>query len=237
MSRKPHLRTRAVMVVAALAWAQIVSAQTADPRRVEREIEIMAGILETTLRFAIEENSALMDLQSEREKLKVTQLVYIDRNRSKSVRGYYLKDQGVAFVVRAGLAANREIKTRFSTVTDKYEQQDVQRELQTRLEQRQADVKARIDRIQARTDTLKKHLVEALANHGDSMTILGEDEYLNLIIEPDSSSGWGWQEGVLLGGRDSAAVSKTLTVRKSWITDYKAGRLTMGQFKQKVLEY
>ena len=107
MSRKPHLRTRValvvtVTVVAVLALAQIGSAQSANPRRVEREIEIMAGILETTLRFAIEESAELTALQSEKEKFRnVVQLDYVERNRSKSVRGYYLDDQGVAFVVRA----------------------------------------------------------------------------------------------------------------------------------------
>jgi len=223
------------MVVAALALVQIVGGQDANPRRVEREIEIMAGILETTLRFALEESS---------EKRIDTRLVFIPRDRSKSVRGYYLEDQGVAFVVKTGRAASRGlgdasiVEFKFDSIEfkNRFGQGDVQVELDKRLVQRQADVKARIERMQARTDTLKKHLVEALANHGDSMTIVGEDEYLNLILEPDSSP--GLMAGVVFGVRNSAAVrSETLTVRKSWITDYKAGRLTMAEFKQKVLRY
>jgi hypothetical protein len=68
------------------------------------------------------------------------------------------------------------------------------------------------------------------------MTMLAEEEYLNLIIEPSSSLE---QYGVFLGGQsDSAAArTETLTVRKSWISDYKAGRLTLSQFKQKALAY
>ena len=80
-------------------------------------------------------------------------------------------------------------------------------------------------------------LVEALANHGDSMTVLAEDKYLNLILEPDSWS--GLVPAVVFGvpAPSTTTRTETLTVRKSWITDYKAGRLSLEGFKQKVLEY
>ena len=253
MNRKQNLRIRTVGVpvvaslVVAVAWTQMVGAQT-PARRVEREIEIMSGILETTLRFAIEESSALTDgYRSAKERNAYAQLVYVGRNRPTSVSGYYLEDQGVAFVIKTGGVANRglvdpstgesKFKLRDVLIHGSLDVKQVQVDVEERLEKRQAAVKERIERMQARTDTLKNHLVEALANHGDSMTILGEDEYLNLILEPDSSS--GLLTGVVFGvpTPSSAARTETLTVRKSWITDYKAGRLSLEEFKQEVLEY
>ena len=43
--------------------------------------------------------------------------------------------------------------------------------------------------------------------------------------------------GMMPTGVSNAARTETLTVRKSWISDYKAGRLSLEEFKQKVLEY
>ena len=92
-----------------LTWTQLAGAQTAA-RRVEREIEIMSGILETTLRFAIEESAASVHTdQSAKERYGDAQLVYLGRNRSTSVSGYYLEDQGVAFVVKTGRIANQQL--------------------------------------------------------------------------------------------------------------------------------
>ena len=99
MNRKTQIRTRAVMVVASLCFAQIVTAQTADARLLGREIEIMTGILETTLRFAIEESS---EPQVSKWRAAEQRYVVFAGGRSNSVRGYYLEDQGVAFVVRIG---------------------------------------------------------------------------------------------------------------------------------------
>ena len=82
--KKQHLLTRAVMVVVALAVTQVVTAQTTDQRRMEREIEIMNGILETTLRFAIEESSEPPDSQHIQVYTDVQLLV---GGLSKSVRG------------------------------------------------------------------------------------------------------------------------------------------------------
>ncbi len=231
MSTKTQIRTRAVVVVASLCCAQIVTAQSADARRMQRELEIMTGILETTLRFAAEESSEPQVYKWEVRQL-LTFIAY-PGGGSQSVRGYYLQDQGVVFVVKAGSHGGKlELKTRipiFEEVKDKEKLENI-------LEERQATVKARLEAAAAHTDSIKQYLLEALANHGDSMTMLAEEEYLNLIIEPSSSLG---QYGVFLDGQtDSAAArTETLTVRKSWISDYKAGRLTLSQFKQKALAY
>lgn len=230
MSTKTQIRTRAVVVVASLCCAQIVTAQSADARRMQRELEIMTGILETTLRFAAEESSEPQVYKW--EALQRLTLAY-PVGRSQSVRGYHLQDQGVVFVVKAGSHGGKlEYKTRIPV----FEEVKYKEKLENILEERQATVKARLEAAMAHTDSIKQYLLEAVANHGDSMTMLAEEEYLNLIIEPSSSLG---QFGVFLGGQsDSAAArTETLTIRKSWISDYKAGRLTLSQFKQKALAY
>jgi hypothetical protein len=71
---------------------------------------------------------------------------------------------------------------------------------------------------------VKNYLVETLANYGDSMTTVKADEYINLVLATD--------------GFDSQRTrSDVISARKSWITDYKAGRLTLDAFKQKIVHY
>ena len=230
MSTKTLIHTRAVVVVASLCCAQIVTAQSADARRMQRELEIMTGILETTLRFAAEESSEPQVY--EWETIQRLTLAY-PVGRSQSVRGYHLQDQGVVFVVKAGSHGGKlEYKTRIPV----FEEVKYKEKLENILEERQATVKARLEAAVARTDSIKQYLLEALANHGDSMTMLAEEEYLNLIIEPSSSLST-YNISPFVESDYAEARTETLTVRKSWISDYRAGRLTLDQFKQKALEY
>jgi hypothetical protein len=71
---------------------------------------------------------------------------------------------------------------------------------------------------------LKPPLIEALANYGDSITTVKPEEYINLVLITD-------------GFDEQRTRSDVISARKSWITDYKAGRLTMEGFKQKVVQY
>jgi hypothetical protein len=71
---------------------------------------------------------------------------------------------------------------------------------------------------------VKVHLIETLANHGDSITTVSPEEYINLVLIIDSYG-------------DQKTRSDIISARKSWITDYKAGRLNMEGFKQKVVQY
>jgi len=72
-------------------------------------------------------------------------------------------------------------------------------------------------------------LIEALANYGDSLTQVKPGEYINLILARDS-----------FDNNDSGRMKTRhdiISAQKSWITDYKAGRITLDNFKQKVLQY
>lgn len=75
---------------------------------------------------------------------------------------------------------------------------------------------------------IRGHLIEALANYGDSLTQVKPGEYINLILASES-----FDDG---GGRPKQRYD-ILSAQKSWIADYKAGRLSLENFKQKVVQY
>jgi len=111
-------------------------------------------------------------------------------------------------------------------------------EARRKLEQSQGKVRKAREEMEARRKKLLESLtqvsgslVEALANHGDSLTHVKPNEYINIIITTD--------EGMPLIGDSGEGRSRreVISVQKSTITDYKAGRITLDAFKQKVLQY
>lgn len=103
-------------------------------------------------------------------------------------------------------------------------------EAQEKVKQRREVLEQRQQKFRESLAQLKDHLVEALANHGDSLTSVKPNEFINLILSTDIGGG-----GVP-GGR-SGSRSDIISVQRSAVTDYKAGRLTLEAFKQKVLQY
>jgi hypothetical protein len=112
-------------------------------------------------------------------------------------------------------------------------QEDLQKQLQQLQEKAR---KSREEQEQQRaqmTETLgkiKTYLIEALANYGDSLTTIKPNEYITLVIMTDDS-------GSLFGSDRASSHCEMVSAQKSWITDYKAGKLTLDAFKQKVLQY
>ena len=89
---------------------------------------------------------------------------------------------------------------------------------------REEEQKRREKLLQSLAD-IKIQLIETLANYGDSLTTVKSDERINLVLTTD-----GFE------GRQKKRFD-TISAQKSWITDYKAGRLSLEDFKQKVLQY
>ena len=77
----------------------------------------------------------------------------------------------------------------------------------------------------------KVYLIEALANHGDSLTTVKPNEYVTLVLTADDVI------VLFAGSEDASSHRQIISVQKSVITDYKAGRLSLDGFKQKVLQY
>ena len=100
---------------------------------------------------------------------------------------------------------------------------------QKSLQQWRYHVQVQKQDVEKQVALMKPALIEALAKHGDSLTIVKPEEYISLII---SSERWG--NFLSEEGEDGREV---ISVKKSVITDYKAGRITLDEFKKKVLIY
>ncbi len=68
-------------------------------------------------------------------------------------------------------------------------------------------------------------------SNGDSLTFLGPDEHINVIFR------FGDETRYLRTGEDAGPAQEVMTVRKSVITEFKAGRLTMEGLKQRIPIY
>jgi chaperonin cofactor prefoldin len=100
---------------------------------------------------------------------------------------------------------------------------------QEKVKKRQEELERSQARFREQLAEMKVYLIEALANHGDSLSVVRPNEYLNLIIGEDRG------EGFFSNG--SRGQREVISVQKSVITDYKAGRINLDAFKQKVLDY
>jgi len=103
-------------------------------------------------------------------------------------------------------------------------------ELQDRVKQRGEEEEARQAKFRESLSQLKIFLMEAMANHGDSLTVVKPGEYVNLVIVDDGNRWFVDDSG-------DRAQREILSVQKSIITDYKTGKLSLDAFKQKVLNY
>jgi hypothetical protein len=285
-----------VIALGIVSWGAAQGPQVVDLRNARQELEIMRGILQTTLSFV------MRDIRQREAGAKTTE----SRGRvlwsgGSDIDAFYLQGQGAVFVVSTSglrmriseraegyLLANEAL---MDAQADYAEAMAVQQELmrsvggvqggvvggvqagtpppppeppqppqvaparsarqaqpavkpeemrkklaeaQEKVKQRQEELKARQKKFQEYLGEVKVHLVEALANHGDSLSIVRPGEYINLIIGGD---GFGGERYSPLGDESSSAAYQIISVQKSVITDYKAGRLTLEGFKQKVLQY
>ncbi len=105
-------------------------------------------------------------------------------------------------------------------------------EAQDKVKKSREDTAASHAKFVAMLAEIKGYLIEALANHGDSLTTVKPNEYITLVILTDDFG------GDLFGDESGPRThQEVISVQKSWITDYKAGRLTLDAFKQKALQY
>ncbi len=94
----------------------------------------------------------------------------------------------------------------------------------TKAQKRREEAKANREKFLQTIGEAKEYLIETLANYGDSLTTVKPDEYVNLVLVTNTYD-------------SQRKMSDVISARRSWITDYKAGRLTLEGFKQKVIQY
>jgi hypothetical protein len=104
-------------------------------------------------------------------------------------------------------------------------------EAQEQVKKRREEAEELRKKMQDTLEQIKVHLIEALANHGDSLTQVRPNEYINIVITTDGG------ESILFDSTAGRMDNDIISVQKSVITDYKAGRLSLDAFKQKVLNY
>jgi hypothetical protein len=75
---------------------------------------------------------------------------------------------------------------------------------------------------------LREELVRVIATHGDSMTHVKDNEYINLLLR-NNCEPFGWNR--------SDEKQTILSIKKSDVKAYRSGQITLDQFKAKILEY
>ncbi len=103
-------------------------------------------------------------------------------------------------------------------------------EAQEKVKKRREEAEQRHQKFMEVLAQVKVHLVEALANHGDSLTFVKPNEYINLVLSTDEGA-------FLLGGQRRGSNREIISIQKSVVSDYKAGRVTLEGLRQKVLQY
>jgi hypothetical protein len=94
------------------------------------------------------------------------------------------------------------------------------------------DMLANREKLMKTLGEMKGYLIETLANYGDSLTTVKPSEFINVVLSADDSDFFA------IANSDISPIHRQIiSVQKSWITDYKAGRLSMDAFKQKALQY
>jgi hypothetical protein len=208
-------------------------------RKAQRETEIMSGILQTTLKFAAKENGERSQFEP-----------------PEAVRGYYLHDQGAVFLVPLpGLPHAENLAVIYGSEVEFAEQAELlegavvlrrsegspdearhAEEWRENRKRRKEEAEERLKAYRNRIAAATKQLIAALANHGDSMTLLADEQYINLILTTGPRHAWP----VLIDEAPSGPrvpEAQVVSVKRSWIRDYKAGRISLAQLEAKVLRY
>jgi ribosomal protein S17E len=104
---------------------------------------------------------------------------------------------------------------------------ELMEEYRKKAKQNREEAKAKHEEYLKNLSKTKDNLIEALASYGDSMTTVKPHEYINLVLATDDPS-IPW---------DQRPRHDVISAQKSWIADYRAGKLTLDAFKAKLIRY
>ncbi|HSR66975.1 MAG TPA: hypothetical protein VLU25_03450 [Acidobacteriota bacterium] len=250
------LRYALLLTLTALLMSLPVAAQQSasiDASQVERELEGLNGLLETTVEVVT------------RGEVKGNFMVF----SSTSVQSYYLPRQGAVFVLTIPVAQTLSLKNDGVALAEwnlrkayqlqseivaggrareqggeETEPQLTVRERLKEAHQRQLEMQQEMEELRSRSlDELEKvrgYLVETVAEYGDRLSHVGEGEYVNLVLTTSASGlrvlGPHNQYSVLSGGK-SVESRQIVSIPVTVIREYKAGRRDMAQVKAQVIVY
>jgi hypothetical protein len=241
--------------------------EPAQAKKSKEEMEIMKGILNTTLSYAAQ---SLSQRGTSTASSKTNSVYGSMPMQFSKINAFHLTGQGVVFVIpTAGLRAPspnvfsedfgedlswqiensmassmEEASAQVALAKESLEaiqkapgvqdpsaikREELRKkraeEIQAKMQKRRAEEQAQKEKFIRNLAEIKSRLIETLANYGDSFTTIKPDEYINLALTAEN--------GFNVENEQSAY--QTISIKRSWITDYKAGRLTLDSFKQKVL--
>jgi hypothetical protein len=131
----------------------------------------------------------------------------------------------------AATPATSPVPTKAATTQERREEMKKKLfEAQEKVKQRQQEFEAQQKKFMESLGEVKVYLIEALATHGDSLTHVKPNEYINLILTVDGFASYYGTSGTRMQ-------REIISVQKSTIADFKASKITMDQFKQRVLQY
>jgi hypothetical protein len=285
-----------LLILGLVSWGAAQGTSPVDLVKSRQEMEIMRGILKTTLEFVVQDLA-----QRETSGKPETSRRHAYWSGSSDIGSFFLQGQGAVFVISAsGLRLRMSDRGEYALLADEArldaeenlrdameaqqealramseagfavgraavpappvppvpptppnpavapstplpaaqstgKQEDMKKRLfeaQEKVRQRREEMEAEQKKLMEYLGVIKGHLVEAIANYGDSMTTVKSGEYINVIIDVDRFGGGR----IFLGGNADQPTYQIITVPKSLITDYKAGKLNLEALKQRVQEY
>lgn len=222
-----------------LTLSAAAQAPSPDKPQAQRELAVMAGILDTTVRYALNEQDAQQGVL----------------RHTRSIRGHYLMNQGAVFSIAVPAVRLRDLTSSNpdyyrnwgvvqATVAPsagkvKAEKQSLDELLEATRKREEARQEVADDYSQ-RLERIQDYLLDAIANHGDSLKFVKGSEYVNVVLYSETGDVYFLptaETAAVFGATSSASFSRTISVQKSWIEDYRAGRLTLDAFKKKALVY
>jgi hypothetical protein len=227
-SKYPQILVLVAVMLAALATPIFARSDS----KAERELEIMTGILETTLGFLDQPSSGRV----------------LRSFGGEEVEGYLLPGQGVVFLV--SMQHNLTWSTGFLEAAELAEAdfpsdrapragEDRLQALKATLQREQEATKERLEEQHEQFQEAKRLLVEAVIEYGDLFTTLEDDEFINLILRGGSLGGpmlVSSSRPVLAGSEHSPLGNEVISIRRSEIREYRASSLDLDQLTAKILQ-
>ena len=133
---------------------------------------------------------------------------------------------------QSGAAAKAPPTKKVDKLVDREELKKKLAEVQEMTRKSREEAEAAREGFMKTLGEIKGYLIEALADYGDSLTTVKPNEYITLVL----STGDGDLDFVYSGSEERSR-REIISVQKAWVTDYKAGRLTLDAFKQKAIQY
>ena len=156
-----------------------------------------------------------------------------------------LGDDDIASACKGAEAAKAEAETtiaqarqRQAEASRQVEMADKQlADLQQKMGEWRKQNQAARTRLKEQMAIAKVALVDALAKHGDSLTVVKPHEYITIVISADSQ-GWDTMSEMFSTASTTQDQHRQfISVKRSVVTDYKAGRISLDELKREVLSY